>query len=476
MPTLSQLIDALPQQEEDSTGTSAAIPPLAEASMIPVPIGRIRRIGLLASLQSKIAAGYLFYWLRGWFADAEQRQRILAETNWRTAFRLLDSMGYLRGATLKAGQFLASFPDVVPEQFIETLDRLHSDAPPMHFSLLRELFHNELGEDPEKLFASFEKRAFAAASLGQVHRAQLHSGEPVAVKIQYPGIARAIREDFANLGLFLLPARLTADWESTKEQFQDLRTRLDWETDYQREADMLQTARALYRDDDGIVIPRVYRDHSTARVLTMERLTGKHLTQFLATDPSQHLRNEFGRKIMRAWYRMHYAARLLYLDCNPGNFLFMDDGRLGVIDFGCMLPLDDAMWDLFRRMDRPLTTGDRAQRISIMKEWSAISDGPADIERLRIMDDLLDWFWRPRYHGGEFDFGDEAEFRRGINLFTEATRKRYTRGQPTSPVITRQQFALRGLLYRLNAKFDIAPLAEEEVQAAGWDRTAYAAR
>jgi aarF domain-containing kinase len=346
----------------------------------------------------------------------------------------------------------------------------------MHFSLLRELFHNELGEDPEKLFASFEKRAFAAASLGQVHRAQLHSGEPVAVKIQYPGIARAIREDFANLGLFLLPARLTADWESTKEQFQDLRTRLDWETDYQREADMLQTARALYRDDDGIVIPRVYRDHSTARVLTMERLTGKHLTQFLATDPSQELRNEFGRKIMRAWYRMHYAARLLYLDCNPGNFLFMDDGRLGVIDFGCMLPLDDAMWDLFRRMDRPLTTGDRAQRISIMKEWSAISDGPADIERLRIMDDLLDWFWRPRYHGGEFDFGDEAEFRRGINLFTEATRKRYTRGQPTSPVITRQQFALRGLLYRLNAKFDVAPLAEEEVQAAGWDRTAYAAR
>src|SRR5213076_1017527 len=123
--------------------------------------------------------------------------------------------------------------DIVPREFVETLDQLHFDAPPMHWSLLREMVHNELGDDPETLFASFEKRAFAAASLGQVHRARLKTGEEAAVKIQYPGIARTIREDFRNLFLFLLPGRLGKDWENTKDQCNDLCMRLERETDYE---------------------------------------------------------------------------------------------------------------------------------------------------------------------------------------------------------------------------------------------------
>src|SRR2546423_10975165 len=163
----------------------------------------------------------MFYWLRGWFKGADESKRLLAETHWRTAMRILDSMSYLRGAAMKVGQTLANFPDIAPREFVQTLERLHFDAPPMHWSLLREMVHNELGDDPENVFAAFDKRAFAAASLGQVHRARLASGEDVAVKIQYPGIARSIAEDFRNLSLFMLPARLTADWENTKEQFDD---------------------------------------------------------------------------------------------------------------------------------------------------------------------------------------------------------------------------------------------------------------
>src|SRR5262249_7726154 len=152
--------------------------------------------------------------------------------HWQTAARLLDAMGYLRGAVMKVGQTLANFPDIAPREFVATLQQLHFDAPPMHWSLLREMVHGELGDDPENLFASFEHRAFAAASLGQVHRARLKTGEEVAVKIQYPGIARTIREDFRNFFLFLLPGRLGKDWESTKDQFDDLRARMEQETDY----------------------------------------------------------------------------------------------------------------------------------------------------------------------------------------------------------------------------------------------------
>src|SRR4029453_10060727 len=116
------------------------------------------------------------------------------------------------------------------------------------------MVHNELGDDPEKVFAEFDKQAFAAASLGQVHRAVLKSGEEVAVKIQYPGIARTIESDFRNLMVFLLPSRLNKDWESTKDQFDDLRRRLTQETDYELEAAHLRKARPLFREEDGIVI------------------------------------------------------------------------------------------------------------------------------------------------------------------------------------------------------------------------------
>jgi aarF domain-containing kinase len=476
MPSTAELIAALPDQAEESESLARGpLPVLMETwSLRPVPVGRFRRLRMLGTLQAKIGAAYLFHWLRGWFKDADENKRLLAETHWRTALRVLDSMSYLRGATMKVGQTLANFPDIVPREFVETLDQLHFDAPPMHWSLLREMVHNELGDDPENLFASFEKRAFAAASLGQVHRAELKNGQPVALKIQYPGIARTIREDIRNLLAFMLPARLSRDWESTKEQFDDLRLRLERETDYVREAATLDKARLLFHEDDDIVVPRAYHEYSTARVLTMERLEGVHLDGFLATNPSQAVRNEYGRKLVRAWYRLMYAGRLLNADMHPGNFLFMDDDRLGLIDFGFMIELDDVLWELFRKMDRPLTTGRRDERIAMLKEWSWIGDEPDNRDRLRLTDEFADWQWRARYEGGEFDFGDEADYRRGVELFVEMVRKRYSRTRACTPAVARQHFGWRAMLYRLGAKIDVAAIAEEEVRATGWDRSDYA--
>lgn len=476
MPSVAELIAALPEPAEmPEVAREAPMSPLLEAwSQRPVPVGRFRRLRMLGTLQAQIAAAYTFYWLRGWFKGADENKRLLAETNWRTAMRVLDSMSYLRGAVMKVGQTLANFPDVAPREFVETFEQLHFDAPPMHWSLLKEMVFNELADDPENVFASFENRAFAAASLGQVHAARLKSGEQVAVKIQYPGIARTIRQDIRNLMALMLPARLSRDWENAKEQLDDLRIRLERETDYERETAALQKCRALFREDDGIVVPQVFPEFSTGRVLTMERLGGVHLEEFLATNPSQELRNEFAKKILRSWYRMLFAGRVLYVDFHPGNFLFMDDGRLGVIDFGFMLEMDDTLWELMRKVDRPLTTGRRDDRLAAMKEWSWIGDDPADADRLRLSDEYADWSWRARYCGGPFDFGDEADFRRGVDLFTQMVRKRYTRSRPCTPSIARQLFGFRSILYRLKAKIDVAPIAEEEVRAAGWDRSDYA--
>jgi len=471
-PTIAELMRALPEESE-ALAEVALREPLAVAFR-PVPVGRWRRLRLLASLQTRIAAAYLFYWVRSWFERADQKERLLAETHWKTALRLLDSMGYLRGAVMKVGQTLANFPDIVPREFVQTLERLHFDAPPMHWSLFREMVCNELGDDPENVFASFDKRAFAAASLGQVHRARLKTGEEVAVKIQYPGIARTIREDFRNFFLYLLPGRLNRDWQNTKEQFDDLRTRLERETDYSLEAAVQEKVRTLFREDDGIVVARVYPQYSTPRVLTMDRLDGVHVDEFMARSPSQDERNQFAAKMVHAWYRMLYAGRLSYADNHPGNFVLMDDGRLGVIDFGFMVAHSDDEWKLMHKVDRALTTGRPEDRIAVVKESCLITDESADAERLRLSEEFFDWTGGAHYRGGPFDFGDEADFRRGIDLFTEMVRKRYNRARPSMPAFARLNFGVRSMLYRLKAKFDVRPIAEEEVKATGWDRSAYA--
>jgi predicted unusual protein kinase regulating ubiquinone biosynthesis (AarF/ABC1/UbiB family) len=473
---MAQLMDALPDSAENIAAAPHGVVPerLEDWALRPVPVGAFRRLRVLGTMQAEVTAAYMFLWLRGWFNNATERERLTAETQWTTALRVLDSMSYLRGATIKIGQMMANFPDIMPDPFVETFERLHFDAPPMHWSLLREMVHGELGDDPEDRFARFDKRAFAAASMGQVHRGRLKTGEEVAVKIQYPGIARTIRDDFRNLFFFLLPARFSRDWENTRQQFEDLRVRLERETDYEQEADVQERVRRLFREEDDIVVPRVHRDLSTSRILTMDYLSGQTLDQFLARSPSQEERNHFARLILRAWYRMLYAGRLFYADIHPGNFLLLDDGRLGLIDFGFMLALDEGMWEQFRMIDRAQTTGRREDRVAAMKDHNLIGDGPAEEDRLRLIEQLCDWFWKCRYGHGEFDFGDEAEFRRGIDLMVQIARKRYSRGRPYQLVISKQTFGVRALLYRLKAKIDVTPLAEADIAMTGWDRSDYA--
>src|SRR5215467_6046655 len=307
---------------------------LAGLSRRPVPAGSLHRLWSAGELSTQIALAYFALWIRQWFRSAETGDRAVMETNLRVALKIGQRLGYLRGALMKVGQTLGNYPDIIPSEFADTLDRLHFDAPPMHFSLLRELLRSELGTDPEELFESFEPKAFAAASLGQVHLAQLKSGETVAVKIQYPGIARTIDADVRNLRALLFPLRLGKDWDYVRRQVEEVHRMLQLETDYEHEAESLRRARGLFNSGEGIVVPEVYEKYSTKRVLTMEYIPGLLLNDFLATNPSQERRNQFGAKMYLASLRMYYAG-MNYADPHSGNYLFTGD-RLGLIDFGCV--------------------------------------------------------------------------------------------------------------------------------------------
>jgi predicted unusual protein kinase regulating ubiquinone biosynthesis (AarF/ABC1/UbiB family) len=470
-PKVAELLAALPHLEidEESAGRDPLQEALADLPRRPIPEGALRRLWALGGLQAQIALAYLAYWARSWVLGSERRERELAGAHLRAALKMLRTMGYLRGAVMKLGQALANFPDLIPDQFVETLERLHFEAPPMHFALLREQVRNEIGQEPEEAFATFNPRAIAAASLGQVHRAVMKAGRDAAVKVQYPAIGRSIRSDFRNLSALLLPLRLGRGWEPMKAQLEELRRVIERETDYQMEAECQRRACSLFYEDDSIVVPHVHDELSTRRVLTMDYLDGVHTPSFLAGEPSQELRDHFGGLIFQAGCRLHYAGRLLYADPHPGNYLFQADGRLGLLDFGCVRPYSDREWECCRLCDLAIRGGDddvvRALRSSL-----GLAEGEKiDAELLAKNLEYGRWMWRPYWHEGPFDFGDPAYLREGMDRFAAVGRARITSPWlPMNAFIARWNFGTVAMLYRLRARVDVRPIYLRERPAAGW--------
>ena len=461
---LSDLLAELPQEDNgtdllDSAEAQERLKEIfADLAYKPIPVHSLHRMWTMGELSTQISLAYAYMWFRGLFSDAKTRERRTIETNLRVALKMVHRLGYLRGAAIKLGQAFGSLPELLPSQVVSTLDMLHAQAPPMHFSLLREVFRSELGKDPSDLFATFDKESFAAASIGQVHRATLKSGEEVAVKIQYPGIGRAIQADLRNLTALIFPTRLSRRAESIKGQVEAMRDMMEQEMDYVHEARTMREVRALYTPADGIVVPRVFGDYSSSRILTSEYIPGRNLAQFLATNPSQEQRDEFGRKISLAWYRMYYS-HTNYSDPHSGNYVFMNDGRLGILDFGCVqhfTPEDMRLCDLGEEViDGRMTVEEMMLRSGHSKTDVANEDYVAPCRRHQ------QWLTAPAMLDGPFDFGNPVFFNQGIDSLKEMVEKVY----PAAPMYLyffRSLFGLRVLSYQLKCRVDIAGLRRQE--------------
>jgi len=466
-PTLADLIDALPAGADEAPRDGASEIPaalLAELAQRPVPTGRLTRLWSLGTLQAKIAAAYLAWWLRSGLQDASARRRGLDEAHLAAAIQVVGRMSYLRGAVMKLGQVLAHWPDVLPIEFAAVLGRLHAEAPPMHFSLLREHVRRELGADPTELFAEFETQACAAASLGQVHRARLKgSGRPVAVKIQYPDIARTIQDDLRNLKAAAFGMRLSGDWENLLAQFDGIRAMLEAEADYEQEAENLRLARRTLSGLEDVVVPRVVPELSTRRVLTMDWVDGVHLDAFLASDPPQELRDRHGAQIARTSMRLWYRARTVYADPHPGNYLFLADGRLGLIDLGCCYRFDEDEFRYVLETERAALAGDeRAIEAAILFGCDLDDPRTVEPERLRKMREYCAWVWEPLLSDEPFDYRDPAQFAPGVRLYGEFTKRRWIRSLPVNVWLTRVFFGVRAMLTHLGARVPYGRIMREE--------------
>jgi hypothetical protein len=233
----------------------------------------------------------------------------------------------------------------------------------------------------------------------------------------------------------------------------DIEQMLLMETDYVQEAGYGRQARLLFSEADRVVAPQVYDDYCTKRVLTTEYLRGCHLEEFLAGNPGQEERDLFTHLLTVSTFRLFFRLRWLSADPHPGNFIFMADGRLGLIDFGCTRVLTDEEWLLSCESIQAALDRDEP-RLNCAVAKACLFDDPKDMSphHLETIRQGFYWFMEPWMQEGVFDFGDSAFFRRGIDNFAVGVRKRYTRCVPMSLWSNRFTFGGRAFCYKLKGR------------------------
>ena len=276
--------------------------------------------------------------------ELEAQKRIL-ENGRKTAEAMLKTLGEMKGLPLKLGQMASYIDGLAPpgyeDKFQEILKKLQAKAPPLSREAATKVVTKELGP-PEEIFRDWEPDPFAAASIGQVHRAKTQNGDPVAVKVQYPDIDTAIINDLKSISLLETMIAPAFRKYHTRESLDEIRSVFLAELDYRTEANNAETFRKIHEGDDDIVIPRVFHSYSTKRVLTCEMIGGEDYSTF-CERASPEDRNAASATIWRFMFRALFQHGWLYADPHPGNYRFLGGGRIAFLDFGCIKVLSPGL-------------------------------------------------------------------------------------------------------------------------------------
>jgi predicted unusual protein kinase regulating ubiquinone biosynthesis (AarF/ABC1/UbiB family) len=329
----------------------------------------------------------------------------------------------------------------------------------MGLSLVRRLIKQALGDYPEHVFESFGTQAVAAASLGQVHRARLTDGTDVAVKIQYPNVRESID---ADLRVVRGIARKVVGNRSIDPYLDEVRERLREETDYENEGRNIEFFAEQYRSRT-IVTPRWIPEYTTTTVLTMTFVEGRHLNEYLETGPTQEERDRYGQMLWDFVHDQVAADHLtVHADAHPGNFLFRSDGRIGLLDFGCVKHFPRSFRDDLLHLFKARLDDDVRGLAAQYRALEIMHEGLSDDER-EFLSGLLEDLGRiviSPYREDSFDFGEAStlkELQALIPKLTgrEAFRHRQPVGSPQFVYVNRLLVGFLSILTRLGARIDV---------------------
>ncbi len=352
--------------------------------------GRAKRALQVGSLATSVSSSYAWNALKQSFQSADAKERELFELHLKNALKIVEGSHELRGAFMKLIQILSMRSDLFPTEVLDILAVVQSSVPPMDYELIRTQVKSELGKEPEQLFRSFDKNAFAAASLGQVHRAQLWSGTQVVVKVQYPGVGETVEQDLKNLKALLNALTLIArdvmrqNFDAT-ELYQEMEERLREELDYVNEAKNIAIFQRLFAGDDEVIIPRVYPNFSSRHVLTLERIEGYKFQDVLAPGVDRELKDWVAVKYFEITWRQICSFGVLHTDPHPGNYLITYHPKIAILDFGSVRLFPDEIRAGYRRLAQAVLAQDEKTMAECFLELGYLDPGDDPEPLVRIM-------------------------------------------------------------------------------------------
>lgn len=344
-----------------------------------IPQGRVERLMRVTGLGTRLAADLAR--AAGRLSLGAGRDATSAAFHKDAAETLALVLGRMKGLPMKAGQMLSYIDDFIPAEhratYREVLSRLQAQARPMRLKELEAVIREDLGKGPAELFARFDPTPIASASIGQVYRAALKDGREVAVKVQYPGIADAIRSDLKNIGLLRDALSLVLPRLQVERSLGDLADRLLEECDYGCELCNVQEFARVWRGEPDVWVPEPVEELCAGRVLVTELVAGRSFGALVASGTAEE-KARAGRVIWRFVFRSLYAHGIFNADPHPGNYLLADDGRVAFIDFGCVQRYDLQMLRRLAEVRRRFTAGARGPAL---REAAAAAFGtPPDLD------------------------------------------------------------------------------------------------
>ena len=390
----------------------------------PVPQSRLERLARIGLAAGELAVGAATEGIRR-LARGEAAELGTALLSGANAKRLATRLARLRGAAMKIGQLVSlQGEDVLPPEFAQALAMLRSQAAPMPPEQVRRVLGREYGKGWEERFSRFDWEPIAAASIGQVHRAVAANGRELALKIQYPGVARSIASDVDNVAVLLRLFNLLPLGLDVGGMAAEAKRQLAQEADYEAEGRFLERYAKLVAGEPGLAVPRVHWDLTTPRIMAMDFMAGEPL-ETLASAP-QAKRDAVGTLLERLLFRELFEFRVMQTDPNFANYLWQPGtGRVVLLDFGATMRFPKEFVAKYARITRAVIAGDRdaVAQGAIDIGYAAAGDSP---ERIDAVVDVVFLVCEPLRHRGRYDFpasdlparvrdlGYDLAFRRGL--------------------------------------------------------------
>ncbi len=416
-----------------------------------IPTSKVQRSAKFVKTGLKIGGNYVKHYSKKLFNPNMDN----SELNEDNAADIYQSLSELKGSALKVAQMLSMDKNLLPQAYVDKFSQSQYNAPPLSGPLIVQTFRKYFGKTPDQIYDKFNLRSTNAASIGQVHQAELN-GKKLAVKIQYPGVGDSISSDLKLVKPFAF--RLLGMSERELDIYmREVEERLLEETDYELEVRRSIEFSKACSILNNVVFPTYYPELSSKRIITMDWLEGLHLREFLATNPSQELRNTIGQALWDFYNFQQHELRAVHADPHPGNFMITPDGKLGAIDFGCIKEMPEDFYTPFFSLTSTDMLSNKEATIDAFRQLDMIhkNDSPEQVEfYYTVYKEMIGLFARP-YMSSTFNFGETTFFEELYRYGEKISRMpefKQARGVKHFIYVNRTNFGLYNILHELKAE------------------------